>query len=53
MKIIHEHIIFFALRDIQPGEEITLDYVESYHPDTKLCRCRSASCRRTINLRMK
>ena len=29
VRIMHGHIIFFALRDIEPGEEITLDYVES------------------------
>lgn len=52
IRIMHGHIIFFALRDIQPGEEITLDYVESYHPDTKGCRCGAATCRGTINLRM-
>lgn len=50
MRITYGHIIFFALRDIQPGEEITLDYVESYHPDDKQCRCHAPSCRGTINL---
>jgi SET domain-containing protein len=50
IRIIHEHILFFALRDIEPGEEITLDYVESYHPDTKGCRCGVKDCRGTINL---
>jgi SET domain-containing protein len=50
IRIIHEHILFFALRDIEPGEEITLDYVESYHPDTKGCRCGVKNCRGTINL---
>ncbi len=53
MKIIHGHILFYALRDIHPGEEITLDYVESYHPDTKRCRCRAPGCRGTINLKKK
>jgi SET domain-containing protein len=53
VRIIHGHIIFFALRDISPGEEITLDYVESYHPDTKRCRCGAPKCRGTINLKMK
>jgi len=53
VRIVHGHIIFFALRDIRPGEEITLDYVESYHSDEKKCRCRAASCRGTINLKMK
>ena len=50
IKIIYGHILFFALRDIQPGEEITLDYVESYHPNTKRCRCGAPECRGTINL---
>jgi SET domain-containing protein len=50
-RTVRGHIIFFALRDIRPGEEITLDYVESYHPDTKRCRCNAPSCRGTINLR--
>jgi SET domain-containing protein len=46
----HGHIIFFALRDIAPGEEITLDYVESYHPNDKRCDCGAPKCRGTINL---
>jgi SET domain-containing protein len=50
VRIIHGHIIFFALRDIEPGEEITLDYVESYHSNEKRCRCQSPKCRGTINL---
>lgn len=49
MKILHGHIIFFALRDIHPGEEITIDYVSTDHPDTKKCRCKSPNCRGTIN----
>ena len=50
VRITHGHVIFFALRDISPGEELTLDYVESYHPDTKGCRCGAPGCRGTINL---
>src|ERR1041384_5629010 len=50
VKIVHGHIIFFALRDIAPGEEITMYYVNSYHPDTKRCRCGATGCRGTINL---
>ncbi|MFL6230766.1 MAG: SET domain-containing protein [Pyrinomonadaceae bacterium] len=50
VRIIKGHVLFFALRDIEPGEEITLDYVESYHPDTKGCRCGAPGCRGTINL---
>ena len=50
VRIISGHVIFFALRDIEPGEEITLDYVESYHPDDYRCRCGVEGCRGTINL---
>jgi SET domain-containing protein len=49
VKIMHGHILFFALRDIEPGEEITLDYVLSYHSDQTRCRCQAPSCRGTIN----
>ena len=51
IKILYGHILFIALRDIRPGEELTCDYVESYHPDDYVCRCGAAQCRGTINLR--
>jgi SET domain-containing protein len=51
LRITHEHIIFFALRDIEAGEEITLDYINSYHPDDYRCRCGAKGCRGTINLK--
>ncbi len=43
------HVLFFALRDIQPGEEITVDYGDTLHPDSKRCYCGAQSCRGTIN----
>lgn len=49
MKIIYGHILFYALRDIHPGEEITIDYVDTLHSDLKRCYCGAASCRGTIN----
>ena len=49
MKITYGHILFMALRDIRPGEEITCDYISTYHSDRKRCRCGAASCRGTIN----
>ena len=49
LKILRGHIQFYALRDIHPGEEITLDYISTLHSDTKRCHCRSATCRGTIN----
>ncbi len=38
------HLLFFALRDIGAGEEITLDYTPSQHPGRR-CTCGSANCR--------
>jgi len=49
MKTVYSHVLFFALRDIRSGEEITVDYEDTLHPDSKRCRCRTASCRGTIN----
>ena len=48
-RTLYGHLIFFALRDIQAGEEITIDYEETLHPDAKRCICRAANCRGTIN----
>lgn len=41
------HMLFFALRDIEPGEEITLDYTPSQHPGRR-CTCGAAKCRRVM-----
>lgn len=49
MKILHGHILFMALRDIQPGEEITIDYERTLHSDKKRCYCGAKNCRGTIN----
>ena len=49
MKILYGHILFMALKDIHPGDEITMDYVSTYHSDKKLCHCKAEGCRGTIN----
>lgn len=49
MRSLCGHLLFFALRDIQPGEEITIDYESTLHPDSKRCTCGAAICRGTIN----
>jgi len=49
MKIVYNHILFIALREIQPGEEITIDYESTLHSDTKRCGCGAQNCRGTIN----
>lgn len=33
----------FARRDIPPGEELTIDYRDPYHPE--VCHCGAANCR--------
>jgi SET domain-containing protein len=49
MKISYGHILFIALRDIQAGEEITIDYESTLHSNKKKCTCGAPSCRGTIN----
>jgi SET domain-containing protein len=49
MKILYDHILFIALRDIRPGEEITIDYESTLHSNDKRCVCGASSCRKTIN----
>lgn len=49
MRVTHHHILFFALRDIEAGEEITVDYENTYHSNRKRCSCGASNCRGTIN----
>jgi uncharacterized protein len=49
MKILYGHILFIALRDITPREEITIDYESTLHSDSKRCTCGADTCRGTIN----
>jgi len=36
---------FYALRAIEPGEEITVDYGETHHEGRLPCRCGAPGCR--------
>lgn len=38
-----DRVAFFALRDINPGEEITMNYRDPNHPE--VCRCGATNCR--------
>jgi len=49
IKTLYGKVLFFALRDIRPGEEITIDYEYTLHPDSKRCACGAKPCRGTIN----
>ena len=48
-RTLYGHLIFFALRDIRVGDEITIDYEYTLHSDTKKCFCGVRDCRGTIN----
>jgi uncharacterized protein len=39
---------FYALRDIAPGEEITVDYGQSHHQGRLACHCGMPGCRGTL-----
>jgi uncharacterized protein len=42
-------IVYVALRDIVPDEELTFDYaMNSDEPETMICRCGAPSCRGMI-----
>lgn len=38
-------MMIIPLQDIAPGEEITVDYLNSFEEDQTVCQCRSASCK--------
>ena len=46
--VIGGSLFIFALRKIVPGEEITVDYLNSFEQDQSVCQCRTASCRQRI-----
>ncbi|BDE07484.1 SET domain-containing protein-lysine N-methyltransferase [Vulcanimicrobium alpinum] len=49
MRTVRGHLLVFALRDLRPGDEITIDYVATMHSDRKRCTCGAPDCRGTIN----
>ena len=49
-RIIKGHILYFSLRNIQKGEELTLDYHFGKDVETVPCSCGAKNCRGTINL---
>ena len=49
-RIIKGHILYLSLRDIKPGEELTIDYRFDKKVERVPCKCGAAKCRGTINL---
>jgi SET domain-containing protein len=48
--ICRERILYMSVREIQPGEELTIDYHFAKDVERVACRCGSADCRGTINV---
>ena len=49
-RIIKGHILYFSLRKIRKGEELTLDYHFGKDVETVPCSCGARNCRGTINV---
>lgn len=49
-RIVKGHILYFSLRDIHPGEELTVDYHFDKKVERIICKCGAVKCRGTINL---
>jgi len=41
-------LLIFALREITSGEEITVDYLNSFAHDQSVCQCRTVPCRQRM-----
>ena len=50
-RIMKGHILYMSLREIQAGEELTVDYRFSDKTETVRCCCGARNCRGTINLK--
>lgn len=44
LKVQQGRVAFYALRDIEAGEELTARYGETHHAGRLQCRCGSARC---------
>lgn len=44
LRIAQGRVEFYAMRDVQPGEEITVNYGETHHEGRLRCRCGVPGC---------
>lgn len=44
LRIAQGRVELFALRELQPGEEITVDYGSTHHEGRLRCRCGAPQC---------
>jgi uncharacterized protein len=45
LRTFNFHVEFYALRDIEPGEELTCNYGPTHHDGKKHCTCGAAGCK--------
>lgn len=50
-RIVRGHILYWSLREIEPGEELTIDYRFDWNVEKVQCRCGANGCRGFINLK--
>ncbi|HEY6292489.1 MAG TPA: SET domain-containing protein-lysine N-methyltransferase [Terriglobia bacterium] len=50
-RILRGHILYFSLRRIKKGEELTIDYNFDWDVDRVKCVCGAKGCRGTINVK--
>lgn len=44
LRIRQGRVEFYAMRDVAPGEELTVNYGETHHEGRLRCRCGAAGC---------
>ncbi len=49
-RIVKRHVLYYSLRDIEPGEELLLDYHFGKNQERVKCGCGVPTCRGWINL---
>jgi SET domain-containing protein len=50
-RVMKGHVLYMSLREIKPGEELTVDYHLDWTPPTTPCQCGTAKCRGTLELK--
>ncbi len=51
VRILKGHILYLSLREIAPGEELTIDYRFGWDVEKVPCKCGSPKCRGVINVK--
>jgi uncharacterized protein len=50
-RVMKGHVLYMSLREIKPGEELTVDYHLDWNPPPTPCRCGTEKCRGTLEIR--